>query len=290
MLNLKQIIIEVEDLFNMKALVSTYEEIASMKMQKLRGNVMTSRTFISELAEIYQEIAATYKEQIIELLKQRKKVNKNSLSVRKGNGKTACVFLSANSGLFGQILRKTYKEFADYTTKHSAEPVILGKFGKTLFEEQFPGRQFIYFPLGEAASMRDLFKNILEGLLVYENVVIFYSRFESMASQYVAMLDFSGEQNAGAENSNVTVQYLFEPSLETVLDFFEKQIFSSILDQTFTESDLARYAARMVILDSAMENIDNKLKGVDLKRRIAVHKVINKKQVETLTSMSLWKI
>ena len=72
MLNLKQIIIEVEDLFNMKALVSTYEEIASMKMQKLRGNVMTSRTFISELAEIYQEIAATYKEQIIELLNQRK--------------------------------------------------------------------------------------------------------------------------------------------------------------------------------------------------------------------------
>lgn len=291
MVNLKEIVREVEDLFSMKQLVTTYEEIASMKMQRLRGNVLARRSFIYELAELYQELITSYKEQILELLKykKRQKDSKSNYSVRAVNGKTACVFLSANSGLFGEILRKTYKEFITFADQHNAEPIIIGEFGKKLFEAQFPHRKYIFFTIGETGATKKTFKDILDELLVYENVVVFYARFESMASQNVAKLDFSAPETETADSLN-RVHYLFEPSLETILEFFEKQIFSSILDQTFTESDLARYAARMILLDRAMEKIGNRLKEVDLQKLLATHRVLNKKQIETLSSISMWKL
>jgi F0F1-type ATP synthase gamma subunit len=287
MVNLKEIVKEIESLFDMKTLVTAYEEIASMKMRRLRGNVLTSRSFINELAEIYQEITTSYKNQILALMKKKKVQGKN-LSLHSGNGKNACVFLSANSGLFSEILRKTYREFINYTDMHDAEPVIIGEFGKKLFEQEYPERKYVYFPMGESGIKEAGFKTILEGLLEYENIVIFYARFESMSVQDVAMFDFSGIEKDVSNKKIAAVTYLFEPSLEVILNFFEKQIFSSILDQTFTESDLARYAARMIILDQAIENIGNRMKEIDLQKKIATHRMINKKQLETISSISLW--
>ena len=186
-------------------------------------------------------------------------------------------------------MRKTYREFISYTDQHNSDPIIIGEFGRKLFERQFPNRKYQYFAMAESGASKSMFKDLLNGLLDYENVVVFYSRFESMALQNVAKLDFSAPENGASENSNNIVHYLFEPSLNVILEFFEKQIFSSILDQTFTESDLARYAARMILLDQAMENIGNRIKEVNLEKNLAIHHTLNKKQIETLTSMSLWK-
>ena len=50
---------------------------------------------------------------------------------------------------------------------------------------------------------------------------------------------------------NEGAKYIFEPSLETIVIFFETEIFSSLLEQVFHESRLAKLASRMVLLDRA---------------------------------------
>ena len=290
MVNLKEIVREIEELFNMKYLVGAYEEIASMRMRKIRSSVLTSRDFVMELAAIYQEVTTSYRNQIINILKEKNMKSQKNLSVRRHNGKTACVFLSANSGLFGDILQRTYRQFLAYIDKTGADPVIIGTFGKKLFEGQFPDRKFIYLVLVEDQKKAESLRSITEALVEYDNIIIYYALFQSMSSQTVAALDVYGLQTklATAQPGTLSVEYIFEPSLERILEFFESQIFSTILDQTFTESELARYAARMVALDAATKNIDDKLKDVDLEKRLASHRLANKKQVESLSSMSLW--
>lgn len=289
MANLKEIAQEIEELMSMKALVTTYEEISSMKMRKLRSNVLTNRNFINELTQIYQELVSSYREQFMALLKGKKRKIKDQNTIRESNEKVACVFLSANSGLFGKILHKTFREFDNYTNKNNAEPVIIGEFGKRLFEQKYPGKHYKYFPLPDTGNNEGFFRKIMEDLLTYKNVVVFFAKFESMASQNVALLDFSGQQRERTE-TGTPIYYIFEPSLEKILDFFEKQIFSTILDQTFTESDLARNAERMIVLDAAMDNIGTRLKSFDLQKKIAIHRSLNKKQVESLSSISLWGV
>ncbi len=119
-----------------------------------------------------------------------------------------------------------------------------------------------------------------------------------MAQQTPTVLNVSGEdssilskqtQNA-AQAPTATAHYLFEPSLEKILSFFESEIFAGIIQQTVTESELARYASRITTLDIARENIDKQLRLVNLEKRFATHRMMNKKQTEALTGLSLWKI
>ena len=56
MLSLKKIVQDIEETVELKSLVTAYEEIASMKMRKIRANVLGNRRLVTDLAEIYQQL------------------------------------------------------------------------------------------------------------------------------------------------------------------------------------------------------------------------------------------
>lgn len=298
---LKDIISQIEDLTGINDIVGASEEIASMKMRSIRNKVLQSRDLNDELIDIYRDVTISYKNQIMQLMQIKKgkkaqaAITASSMSLKTGNGKLACVYLSANSGLFSKILEKTYQEFAAYLAQHpEAVPVIIGEFGKELFTNDYPNKQFIFYPMAEGSASEEALKKVIDDLAFYSNVIIFYARFESMSSQTTTVLDVSGEDptaRKGQPGQPIPYShYLFEPSLEKIIVFFETEIFAGIIQQTVTESELARYASRISTLDMARENIDQQLRMSNLERRFAIHRLMNKKQTEQLTGISLWKI
>jgi len=297
---LKNILLEIGDLTGINDIVGASEEIASMKMRAIRTKVLLSRDLNDELTEIYREVTLSYKNQFLQLMQAKKgqksmtEFNASSMALKTGNGKLACVYLSANSGLFSKILENTYKEFVTYLNAHpDAVPIIIGNFGKKLFTNDYPDKKFIFYPLAEDKSSEEALKNVTEDLTFYSNVIIFYARFETMSQQTASTLDVSGEDALKNQEVNLptsAVHYLFEPSLEKIIIFFETEIFAGIIQQTVTESELARYASRITTLDMARENISQQLKKVDLEKRFAVHRLMNKKQTEAMTGISLWKL
>jgi F0F1-type ATP synthase gamma subunit len=84
--------------------------------------------------------------------------------------------------------------------------------------------------------------------------------------------------------------YIIEPSIEDVLIFFETQMFISILDQSIRESQLAKFASRILAMDSASQNIDKRI--LELKRRKlnVLHKSLNEKQLNSLSPVVFAKI
>lgn len=290
---LKAILTQIEDLTGIKDIVGASEEIASMKMRGIRSQVLLSRDLNDELTDIYREVTISYRHQIVGLLSRTKNLNvaaKRNLSLKKGNGKVGCVFLSANSGFFSKILERTYHEFASYLGQHDIVPIIIGEFGKKLFTNEFPDREFVFYPFVENEKQKENFQEITKQLAAYENVIIFYARFESMASQKVSSLDVSGLEKPVSQQPINSVHYLFEPSLKTIIEFFETEIFAGIIQQAVTESELARYASRITTLDIARENINTKLKTINLEKRFAMHRIMNKKQTEAISGISLWKL
>ena len=89
------------------------------------------------------------------------------------NGKTVSVFLSANTGLYGDILGKTYGEFIEFTTKHTSDIVILGRYGKNLFTNQYPSTPFTFFDFPDTNVPDHLMNQFLAFILQYENIFIF---------------------------------------------------------------------------------------------------------------------
>jgi len=287
----------MEDLTGIKDIFGASEEIASMKMRGIRNKVLLSRDMNDELTEIYREVVTSYKNQLILLTQEKggKTIhngkNSESITLKTGNGKLACVYLSANSGLFSNILEKTFDEFSTYLDQHKeSDPIVIGEFGKTLFMNRYPGRVFLFYPLAEGKSNEDSLKKVTQDLTSYSNVIIYYARFETMAHQTATILDVSGEEKTTSQTLVPTAHYLFEPSLEKIIAFFESEIFAGIIQQTVTESELAQYASRITTLDMARGNIDRQLKAINLQKRFATHRLMNKKQTEALTGISLWKI
>jgi F0F1-type ATP synthase gamma subunit len=80
---------------------------------------------------------------------------------------------------------------------------------------------------------------------------------------------------------------MFEPSVEKILMFFETQIFASLFDQAVHESQLAKFASRILAMDRAAQNIEVKLKRLELEKLKTVHSVSGKKQLDSLVSTSL---
>ncbi|EKD94848.1 MAG: hypothetical protein ACD_25C00197G0001, partial [uncultured bacterium] len=76
---------------------------------------------------------------------------------------------------------------------------------------------------------------------------------------------------------------------KNVAEYFEKQILSLIFEQALFESSLSKFASRMVSLDSAAANINQKIGRVDFDVKKAQHRAINSGIQGNLAGGGLWK-
>ena len=287
MLNKKQIDNLRSQMDNIKLLVQTYEEVAGIHMRKIRTNVLTNRTFIAELEEIYQQLKTSYSDQVIKILAKKKN---NSTILSQKNGKAVTVLLSANTKLYGDIVQQTFDLFIDFVRKNETDIVIVGKLGQSLMDDSGVEKPYTYQELPDTDIDYKSLIDILPLLLAYEKIYLFYGKFQTIASQKPFMLDVYGQQEDIEKKNIAHMHYLFEPSLEKILQFFEQQIFATIIEQTFKESELAKFAARMVALDKATDNINSQMKKVNLQRRIVMHHLQNQKQQQALSGRKLWRL
>lgn len=297
MANKRDITNEFAFLINLHGLVDAYEEIAAMRMRKMRSSVLTTRAFMAGVEEVFQEVKLSYRNELLGLMRKKKIKDVSRLSVIKRNGKTAAVLLSANTGLYGDIVRKTFTTFASYVSKQNCEIAIVGRLGRNLFQAVFPTRKFQYFAMPDGHVDAQIVTQIATFLIAFEKIFVFYGQFENIAMQKPTMLDVYGsavqnqaseEQVVGGDKNVVTSKYFFEPSLEDIVRFFESELFASIFEQATYESHLAKFASRMFNLDLATENIGKRLRAVELGIRRIKHRTENSKQLSSLSGMSLW--
>jgi F-type H+-transporting ATPase subunit gamma len=289
MINQKQIQLEVENLNSLKVLIETYEEIAALRMRKIRKTVLQSRDFNRGLNEVFHQLKISYQNQIKSLITNKKVKDIEKLSFIKRNGKTIYVFLSANTRLYGNIVQETFFKLKEYLDHTPADVAIIGRLGRKQFETTYPGVPFHFFEFPDTQVEKVQLQNLIQTLIQYEKILIFYGRFETISQQKPSILDVYGEEAFEAKRTKTTdVKYLFEPSLQDIMVFFEKEIFASIVEQTLRESELAKFAARMIELDTASENIKTDLSKVNLLSRINKHRAENKKQQEAAISISFF--
>lgn len=287
MLTEHQLTIEKERLGELYTLIETYETIAASSMRKIRYFVLSNRAFHEGLSRLFLEVKLAYYEKRRGLLKNKKHEATISFSAIPRNGKTVYVFLSANTGLYGDIIARAFDLFSRNREWSSAEVVIIGKIGKFLFESRFPGVLYTYFDFPDTHILPEDLKKITNYLSQYETVVAFYGSFKSFLTQVPVSTNVSGEiffQETGKKPG----KYLFEPTLEKIVFFFETEIFASLLEQIFYESRLAKLASRLTLLDRASLRIKKASENTSRIFQLFVHRSFNRKQINALSGISLW--
>jgi len=288
MVTKKELTREIEFLTVLRTVLETYEEIAATRMARIRSSVLGSRDFLLEVNAIFQQVKISYKSQIQALMRKKKIKDPSRLTFIKRNGKTLYVFISANTGLYGDIIRKTYDVFIESIKKEPGDVTILGKLGFEIFKTEGIKAPVTYFEFPDNKIDNAIVQKIVEHIIQYEKILVFYEQFNNVISQSPIVTSISGDPLPW-EGGGPQTKYFFEPSLEKIMEFFEKEIFASIFQQTIFESELAKFAARMVSLDFASENARNRLKQIYLAKSRIKHQEDNKRQLEKLTSMRFWK-
>jgi F0F1-type ATP synthase gamma subunit len=167
--------------------------------------------------------------------------------------------------------------------------VVTGRLGKRLYDASGVHKDYKYFEMSDTASNDEHLKNLLSYITNYNNVTVYHGVFKSILVQDPQKTTLTGEVlKAGGGGAKYDLSFIFEPSVETVAKYFEKQILSLIFEQSVFESGLSKFASRMVSLDNAAGNIMSKSlsMGFDLKK--AKHKKTDSNIQENISGVALW--
>ncbi|HBC72537.1 MAG: ATP synthase gamma chain [Candidatus Amesbacteria bacterium GW2011_GWB1_47_19] len=283
MISKKQIKSEFEGLLSLKNLVEVYEEVAAMRMQKVRGAVLQSRQFQDGLMEVFMRVKSAYRKQ---------QIPEKALH-RTNNGRSVAVFVSANAGLYGDIVNKIFDAFEAFVRKNDPDVVILGKLGVAMMSDRLPNKLYNYFDFSDEGVDQESFVLVMRYLIQFEKILVFFGKFKTLLSQEPTILPVSGDtledQLSRALGVAGKSDYLFEPSVYDVAMVFEGEILASMFEQALHESQLAKFASRMLALDSAVDNIEKGLVKVKVRERKMRHRDLNRGQLETISGISMWK-
>ena len=287
----KVIFEELEALNSLKDLAESYEEIAVVRMQKIRESVLKTRDFLADISDVYVDLKSSYNREVKDLMERIKKGDQGLLPTLQKKNKTLLVYLSSNGGLYGAVTQKTYKLFMQELVKNDKDKtdiVIIGNAGKTMFEGSGANRPYEYFEIPDTSISVAHIKNLMKKFLEYEKVNVFYGKFGNVVRQSPIETSITGEDIFETETLSEIPRedrFIFEPTLQKIFHFFETQIMANLFSQTLLENQLARHASRVNAMEEALVHIEDETKKLNQEKSRLKHLSDNKKQLETISGV-----
>ena len=276
---------EINALNTMGQIVEAYQEIAALRMRRVKKSVLQNREFLMGLNDIYAQVVASYKT----FPKLRK--SKKETFLRQTTKGIVSILLSANTGLYGDIVRRTYEKFLSDIQNNETDAVIIGRYGKKYYDSAHINKPYEFYDFSDSGMDEENIKKIITYILQYERIYVYHGYFQDILSQIAVKTAVTGNDITALMTGDKTltdVRYIYEPTIEEILAFFEKEILSSIFEQSVYESSLSKFASRMISLDYAMVNIKTMGKKTDFKIRKLKHRVQNQSQQSLLSGISIW--
>jgi len=261
-------------------MVEVYQEIAAMRMQSVKNAILGARQYYESLTFLVREVRPW--------LRTQSNADKTA-----SKGTKTALFFSANTGLYGDIINKTYRDFRAYVIKERADAAIIGAAGKRMFESDHTALPFTYFPSDDAHPTKEQILGIVKYAEGFDHVEVFHGRFINLISQVPYQSSLSGDsvvsEAIGGHKEEPSFYYLFEPTAKDITRVVEGEILASVIEQILHESNFSKFASRMIHLDRAIQHIDERLNGIEMDQRRAMRRIENKKQLSRITGRLLWK-
>lgn len=248
----------------MKTISQAYSEIANLKIKKIRADAERNRIFFAEIGSVYS---------LIKDLAVRQKI-----TIKKPK-KTVSMVLTSNYRFYGSINSDLLDYYTQSTQKIETDRIYLGKAAIEYFRAtHLEGEEMQLHLPGEVKEVllksdqpdADELLALTNLLSDYNQVLVFYSKMKSLLVQQPTAIDITASATShlegekmrlhlpGGENkqnfkftAKQQTRFIFEPELPKILEFFDSQIITLLLEGAFLESELSRTASRFISMDQA---------------------------------------
>lgn len=251
--SLNQELVELETIRDM---VTVYQELAANLVKDQKDEILKRRPFMDGLRELYSVV----------------RLAKTGVTDKP---KTADVFLSANTRLFGSIISDTFEIYTQSLRNSKSDSIVLGTLGVHMFENRFQKQPNHVLELPENPPFEGL-DELISLLDQYDVVTVYHGVFANLASQQPTQVPILSPEPDNTTHPAKT--YLFEPSLETLHDLFKRELIVSVMQHALYEANLAKQAARVLQLDAAIDNVADQSNKTQHQKRRLEHQLQSKKQ------------
>ncbi len=275
MSNLQQAKQHLETTESLKLITEALGDIASIKLKATRHSIEHTIDYFQQASVIYRVVKSVALNQKLAQKYQKPK-----------NGRTATVLLTSNSHLYGGLDTELTKFFMDNIVRIPGDRVVVGSFGKEIleaaqFKEPF---EFVKFKKDSPTPLE--LQNLSQKVFSHRAILVFYTKYVTVLNQEPNIADISISYIEDNKFKNFgPINYIAEPEIGQILNFFESHILNLLFQSLFLEVDLARTAARMISMNQAQENASKVLEK-EKKGFLKIKKqILNMKILETYSAL-----
>jgi F-type H+-transporting ATPase subunit gamma len=252
--------------------------VAAAKLRRAQERVIAARPYSRKMLAVIANLAA------------RVERAQHPLLAKREPRKMKLLVLTSDRGLCGayntNIARKAVEAVREFQAQGKEVTVnVVGRKGRDFFRRRPAyklGKMWTDLGMIDYEKAADVGKNIVERFAAGETdeVYLLYNEFKSVIQQKVTLEKLLPvEPPAEADPFMAAVDYLYEPSAETILGsilpkHIEVQVYRSML-----ESQASEMGARMTAMDSATRNAKEMIERLTLKfnkqRQAAITKEIS---------------
>lgn len=262
----------IEEGESLKAIAQAYSEIANLKIKKIRAEVERNRVFFQEIARVYA---------IVKKFAIKKKINIVKPKT------TVSIILTSNHRFYGQINSDLLEFFVIQTQKLNTDKIYLGKAAVDYFKAAGAGSANFKEVLLKEDQPDALELRVLADLIKdYSQVLVFSSQMKSLLVQQPIVLDITATNpELESQPDSQDFKFIFEPDLPKILQFFDSQIITLLLESAFLESELSRTASRFISMDTAENEANKFINQYQTLRAYAKRNLDNNAILENFASM-----
>lgn len=190
------------------------------------------------------------------------------------------VALTSNRRFYGTLNMDVMQALYEAKQKDSAAScVVIGQTGKQIVArtQKFAGLKPTYHAFEKDEPTPDEIVGIVGKLTQYAEVFVVHPTYVNAFEQNGRITDLTHVPHTKKEEAK-TLEYLIEPDIPRMLDFFKTQVRLMLFDRVVLETRLALTGARLIKMQRARERAEELL----ISERQRIHK-----EVRTMQSMRL---
>lgn len=260
---IRQLIAQDKDL---KTITESYTEIAAIKMRKIRSGIERNRTFFNEISVLYQTVKTI--------------ANENKISLTARPKQSLAVAISSNFPFYGSIEHPVVNKFLQ---SKEVDKVVIGRTAVSYIKNINPNFNFQPIILKKDLPDQAELKYLRDLFISYNQVVLYFSKMISPFRHQPQAFNIS--ENSATVNQKDHIDYILEPEIEQMIYFFDSEIGSSLLYQSFLEAELSRTAGRLISMDEASTKTSEAIKADTKKLGTAAKSDRDKKLLDMLASL-----
>ncbi len=292
MATLKQLIDELSFTHHLGTLVEVTQDTAVSRMQEIRATVLATRQYMESLIVLFEELRAAKTEEVAHILEQKIAYTLSAAQPSSNQERFVTVLFTSSGRFAGGISNKVIEQFLAQLPQMNSDVVVVGEKGKEVVPNITTKRPVQYFDINIDNPDLEQVDALLAYLRQYASISVFTGKFENLVSQVPAAYNITGHEvlrTTQQPQNREETEYLFEPEVKEIVDFFDAQVTASLFDKTVAESKLASLGSRIMALEAARTNISDQAQALSRRARRLKKKQSRRKQFNRLSGSTLWR-